>query len=533
MTYQRRVANSKAKRKVAFPKVWPTMVQVELLDEGEQPQRATRDEGGAEEPPHHGFYQMAHERVPAMHLNLPFILDDLKTETSQKQLSTARNIMKSVNQQFLPSLDKATHIEFLLSPLDEGLSGGFVGLDASRPWLLYWCTNALSLLGEDVGIYNDRVISSLKPLQHPGGGFGGGNGQAPHVAAAYASILTLAITSYHASRGLPENERLAVYADSFAWIDRGKLLQWIRKIKLPSGGFKVNEGGEEDVRAGYCALVVLALLGYDDEDLRGDPSLGDLPLLGGVAEYFKSCQTWEGGVGAKPHAEAHGGYAFCVLAALCLLGDPEEALSKNLDLNRLVSWLSARQYAPEGGFSGRTNKLVDGCYSTWVGGCWSLVEAAANAAESRKMSTRINVGDLWSRKALIRYILTCCQGPNGGLRDKPGMRPDYYHSNYVLLGLSAAQHYYYYDDSFAQSPVITKSPFRHGYRWKSSKNVPKPTGNDGAGGGWLEGLVSDEGDRVGVQHPLFNIPLGAETQLQSWWEWYNDVGDVDSTSSEI
>ncbi|KAK6533199.1 CAAX farnesyltransferase (FTase) subunit beta [Arthrobotrys megalospora] len=527
MSYQRRAVNSKARRKVVFPKDWPTMVQIEPL-EGQQP----RADETVDDVSHPNPYQMAPGRVPVMHLNLPFILDDLKTETSQKQLSTARNIMRSVDQATLPSLDKATHIEFLLNPLDEGLSGGFVGLDASRPWLLYWCINALSALGEDVGVYNERVISSLKPLQHPGGGFGGGNGQAPHVAAAYASILTLTVTSYYASRGLPENERLGVYANSFAWIDREKLLQWLRKIKLPNGGFKVNEGGEEDVRAGYCALVVLALLGYNEEDLRGDLSLGELPLLEGVAGYFKSCQTWEGGIGAKPHAEAHGGYAFCVLAALCLLGDPQEALSENLDFNRLVSWLSARQYAPEGGFSGRTNKLVDGCYSTWVGGCWSLVEAAANAIESSKKSMKVNVGDLWSRKALIRYILTCCQGPYGGLRDKPGIRPDYYHSNYVLLGLSAAQHYYYYDDSSVQSPVLTKSPFRHGYRWKSSKNVPRSSGNDGTGGGWLEGLVEDESDRVGVQHPLFNIPLGAESYLQSWWEWFNDISDVDAIPGE-
>ena len=33
------------------------------------------------------------------------------------------------------------------------------------------------------------------------------------------------------------------------------------------------------------------------------------------------------------------------------------------------------QQAPEGGFDGRTNKLVDACYSWWVGGCWSLIEA--------------------------------------------------------------------------------------------------------------------------------------------------------------
>ena len=35
------------------------------------------------------------------------------------------------------------------------------------------------------------------------------------------------------------------------------------------------------------------------------------------------------------------------------------------------------QETPEGGFAGRTNKLVDACYSWWVGGCWSLIEAYA------------------------------------------------------------------------------------------------------------------------------------------------------------
>jgi prenyltransferase beta subunit len=41
---------------------------------------------------------------------------------------------------------------------------------------------------------------------------------------------------------------------------------------------------------------------------------------------------------------------------------------RHLDVPLLVAWLSARQHAPEGGFAGRTNKLVDGCYSHWVGG---------------------------------------------------------------------------------------------------------------------------------------------------------------------
>lgn len=94
----------------------------------------------------------------------------------------------------------------------------------------------------------------------------------------------------------------------------------------------------------------------------------------------------------------------------------------------MISWLSARQYAPEGGFSGRTNKLVDGCYSHWVGGCWPLLEACLEGPflpEAQMTSPKLTVpsrdGSLYSREGLIRYILSCCQDTSnrGGLRDKP------------------------------------------------------------------------------------------------------------------
>ena len=117
-----------------------------------------------------------------------------------------------------------------------------------------------------------------------------------------------------------------------------------------------------------------------------------------------------------------------------------------LDVPRLIAWLSSRQYAPEGGFSGRTNKLVDGCYSHWVGGCFPLIEACLNSNPGRSSSGGAVAADdpaatatattrtttkttlppadesLFSREGLIRYILCCCQDQTkrGGLRDKPG-----------------------------------------------------------------------------------------------------------------
>lgn len=90
-----------------------------------------------------------------------------------------------------------------------------------------------------------------------------------------------------------------------------------------------------------------------------------------------------------------------------------------LDVHRLLAWLSARQYAPEGGFAGRTNKLVDGCYSHWVGGCWPLLEAAIKQTPAERQKVDLPKTALYSRDGLIRYILACCQSEKGGLRDKP------------------------------------------------------------------------------------------------------------------
>ena len=154
--------------------------------------------------------------------------------------------------------------------------------------------------------------------------------------------------------------------------------------------------------------------------------------------FVSAGQTFEGGVSGAPQTEAHGAYAFCVLACLCILGSPHEMIPKYrhlllpkrgrsliikryLNLPLLMSWLSSRQYAPEGGFSGRTNKLVDGCYSHWVGGCWPLVEAALSGPETSTSTstTKPKTWNLFSKEGLVRYIMSCCQEDGGGLRDKP------------------------------------------------------------------------------------------------------------------
>ncbi|KAH7941942.1 hypothetical protein HPB49_018685 [Dermacentor silvarum] len=48
---------------------------------------------------------------------------------------------------------------------------------------------------------------------------------------------------------------------------------------------------------------------------------------------------------------------------------------------------------------------------------------------------------LFDQDALQEYILICCQEPAGGLIDKPGKPRDYYHTCYLLSGLTVAQHF--------------------------------------------------------------------------------------------
>lgn len=96
-------------------------------------------------------------------------------------------------------------------------------------------------------------------------------------------------------------------------------------------------------------------------------------------------------------------------------------ICRYLDVPRLISWLSSRQYAPEGGFSGRTNKLVDGCYSHWIGGCWPLIEVALGGSGAAAARLPPYQESLYSREGLVRYTMCCCQDlRRGGLRDKPG-----------------------------------------------------------------------------------------------------------------
>jgi protein farnesyltransferase subunit beta len=193
--------------------------------------------------------------------------------------------------------------------------------------------------------------------------------------------------------------------------------------------------GELDVRGAYCAVTVARLSGISPNN----------KLFEGTAKWIAECQTYEGGFGGAPGLEAHGGYSFCGAAALALLG----GMTSTVNLKSLLRWAVNRQMKFEGGFQGRTNKLVDGCYSFWQGSLVQVTQMLIEKDSSHDGYT-INIDELlFHREALQEYILICCQKPNGGLIDKPGKPEDLYHTCYCLSGLSIAQNF-----SSTKQPLI-------------------------------------------------------------------------------
>jgi len=324
------------------------------------------------------------------------------------------NLKKSVSRL---GISFSAHRTYLISALNH-LPWGFHVLDATKPFLIFWIVHSLYLMGHVFEKeMKDRIISTLSYLRHPSGGFRGGSAQMPHLAPTYAAVCVLAIL---------QDPKV------FEIIDRKATKELLLSLKTSEGGWRLCHNGEVDVRGTYCALVTASLLNLLDEELTR-----------GVPEFITRCQTYEGGIAGYPGSEAHGGYTYCGLAALELLNKVEL-----VDIDSLLKWLVSRQLSLEGGFSGRTNKLVDGCYSFWVAGCFGIVEAELKRQKSDYQEP------LFDREALQEYILICSQTKKG-FRDKPGKSPDYYHTCYCLSGLSLAQNHITFDTSLEVPEALT------------------------------------------------------------------------------
>ncbi|KAI8833062.1 farnesyltransferase, CAAX box, beta [Chytriomyces cf. hyalinus JEL632] len=363
--------------------------------------------------------------------------DNQTTSTSELQAETEESIFALLaNHQTEESsrslfLTRTAHVRFLKSAF-KGLGRGFVSLDASKPWILFWIIHALDLLEEPLLTEErERAIDTLSRCQNDtSGGFGGGAGQLSHLATTYAAVHALAAIG------------TAEAFDSI--VNRKKLYNWILSLKQPNGSFIMHYGGEVDVRGSYCVASVCKLLNMLTPEITEN-----------MGAFIASCQSYEGGMGSFPGVEAHGGYTFCAMAAMEILQE-----TNRLDARALTEWTVSRQMELEGGFHGRTNKLVDGCYSFWVGGIFPILDAMSLRKDGSPAwsKTAAPFNGILNRDALQEYILICCQAPKGGLRDKPDKSvcrsPDFYHTCYCLSGLSIAQHTYSWSTETLEFSVV-------------------------------------------------------------------------------
>nr|POE47173.1 protein farnesyltransferase subunit beta [Quercus suber] len=399
------------------------------------------------------------------------------------------------NSHGLPHLLRAKHARFLHSSMSR-LPAPYVLIDASRPWVFYWALAGLSSLGEDVSSYRTRLVDTVRPLQNSTGGFGGGHGQFSHCAGSYAATLALACV------------------DGLDVVDRKAMWHWLGRVKQTDGGFCMAVGAEEDIRGAYCAMTIITLLNLPLALPPDSPARSsDLETFtDGLGNWISRCQTFEGGIAGAPSNEEHGAYAFCALACLALLDAPHRSIPRHLDVAALLRCLASLQTTPEGGFGGRHNKLVDACYSHWVGGCWALLDAALTSPppEPGPADTATPAPPLWNRAALIRYLLTCAQHKKGGMRDKPSTHPDGYHTCYALAGLSAAQNVYTYHHPPSADPAAAAiaaaaaeedahKPAQAAFHWSARR----PSAAERARWGF------DDADAVDCVHPVFVIPMAA------------------------
>ena len=105
--------------------------------------------------------------IPPLFSELPLVRDLLITNSSRVQDETVETCLpllagtapglksSEVNRSGIPKLLKSAHLEYLFDSLEDYPSS-FVGIDASRPWMVYWALAGLSLFEEDLTSYRAR-----------------------------------------------------------------------------------------------------------------------------------------------------------------------------------------------------------------------------------------------------------------------------------------------------------------------------------------------------------------------------------------
>nr|XP_009680895.1 PREDICTED: protein farnesyltransferase subunit beta-like [Struthio camelus australis] len=314
-------------------------------------------------------------------------------------------------------LQREKHFHYLKRGLRQ-LTEAYECLDASRPWLCYWILHSLELLEEPIpeSVASESEMESKR--SHSGccdvRAWGGWTLTGPSCPAGSC---------------------------------RKKLLEYLHSLKQPDGSFLMHVGGEVDVRwvgAAEDGLPTLGSTSLGNASLPRCSRRGVYPGCGpaelrprwgpsrATARFKRPLCSPRAAVRSRLGPERSGGLDVARRPAEIGMGVSTGLWWWGMSCARLElpgavialatapvcplqHWVTSRQMRFEGGFQGRCNKLVDGCYSFWQDG--PLSHRALHARGDAALSM---THWMFDQSALQEYILLCCQCPAGGLLDKPG-----------------------------------------------------------------------------------------------------------------
>ena len=320
--------------------------------------------------------------------------ENYPSRTSVAEISNEESILDSLRTDFI--LDQEPHIQYLYNLYKVKSAKGMKG-ETFSIWSATYFLFSLRAFNyekdhkEEFDEIMERTRVYLEERKCVQGGFSGFNYDHPHLVTNYSLIMTI---------GLIGTE------EAYAIIDRGLMYKFLLSLKCENGSFRTTLDMENDIRSTFTAVLIAHTLNMLTPEITR-----------GVADYVLSCKRYDGGFGPEPGIESHGGYVHCAVGAMKILGELDK-----LDLNSLIRWISMRQMEFSGGFQGRTNKLVDSCYSWWIG------------SAARIISDHLGIPPFWNPDGITEYTLRSSQR-FCGFRDHAPSEADPFHSFFGLAGL--------------------------------------------------------------------------------------------------
>jgi protein farnesyltransferase subunit beta len=374
-------------------------------------------------------------------------LEEKDTEASAE----AEEETKADDSVYQVCLLREKHAAFVTRALFAPLPAGYVSLDSSRPWIIYWCLHSLDLL--------DRLPPGTK-LQ----------GVVHTLQACWTSTTVTLDTSlvqrdpFLSLHSNPNSDTPTTDMDSI-WIpdassSSSSSLFGREKIQLRGGGFGGGIGQMAHCAPGYAAVLALCIIAGLGLREKGEPSCDEetkeaavmalallkrkrlqlyvwflslrhtMPRLTTATPTTMTTENTMTGFRMHHDGEIDVRASYCILCMTTLLNLTTETLTEgvveyiaacqtyeggfggephteahggytycavaalkllndynHVDVQSLTGWLARRQMSYEGGFSGRCNKLVYGCYSFWQGAGMAVLDILYDKQQQQQHSS--------------------------------------------------------------------------------------------------------------------------------------------------